>query len=409
MLLNETQFAKYLNTVCNFTSKSDKKEDVRYVRCNASVDAVLETLNTNNVDYTPSNLLDTPISGADRFNNSIFIVEWKGFNINIKADGSGTKQKSLAPNRIIKVGHKYTSALEFKKDVISGLKSCDAVATHTYTTAVNLLSCIETGDPLELTEQMKISSEKSIINSDLGEVMLAYSRLLTVGGIIEFPITSNQSGFDFYHNGIPISAKSAKGSSRFLIAGQPEIVDKIDNINSSDFNKMFNHWHKREMVEVLDSSIPLCTQIEKFAISHLGGKITDQTLLEYVVNTTYEQMVLDIIRCQDGGKLGVPASNSKQDRTKSNYNNGSLHPVKFALLTIWERYIVIQNQVEFNKIATMLTSDSDIVFEYFDYCVDNKEVLIKNLDITKYSEWNIRYHANANSWLQNYPALVGIK
>ena len=398
----ETQFANWLDVRSNMKVK----DGIRYVRCNADTDVVLALLEENSIPVTKSNLQAYPISGAPRFNDSIFIANWNGNDIKIKTNASGTKQKSLAPNRIIKVGYDYTSAEEFKKDIILGLQLCDEVPIATMKSCENILACIDTGNPLEVTEQMKDQGAKSIINSDFGEIALAYWRLFHLGGTILFPTSSNQSDFDFYHNGVRISAKSSNGSSRYLISDNNDIEEVILSLGTSDLEVMFKHWHNRDLIDMLNTSITLCKSLSKFAYYNLSGSITETTLARYVDTNTYDDFIEHLVASQDGGTLGVPR---KEAEAKALWDKGDLNPIKFALLTVWARYTVEENAKGFQEIAQKITADNDIIFEYFDYSISNQEILITNKAITKYSEWSIRYHSNANSHKNNFPALVGIE
>ena len=398
----ESQFAKW------FAIRSDMKtrNNLRYVRCNADVDAVLSVLEGNEITYKKSNLIETPISGASRFNDSIFIVKWNDNDILVKTDASGTKQKSLAPNQLIKTGYEYTDPKELKKDCILNLRNNDDITAATMKSCKSLFTCIETGEPLKITEQMKDLSEKSKITSDFGEIALAYYRLFHQGGVILFPTASNQSDFDFYHNGVRISAKGDKGSSRYLIGGNKEIEEIILYLGTSDLEVMFKHWYDRDLVSMLHTSIALCEPLSKFAYYNLSGSITETSLARYIATTTYDDFIEHLVTSQDGETLGVPR---KEAEAKALWNKGDLNPILFALLTVWARNIVKENVEDFQKIAQKITENNDIVFEYFDYSIEDQQIQITNKKITKYTEWDIRYHSNANSYKNNFPALVGIK
>jgi len=398
----ESKFAKW------FAIRSDMKikNNIRYVRCNADTDTVLSVLDENSVPYIKSNRIETPISGVSRFNDSIFIVKWNNNDIKIKTDASGTKQKSLAPNQLIKVGYEYTDSEELKNDCILSLRNNNDITVATMKSCESIFTCIDTGGPLKITEQMKNLSEKSKITSDFGETVLAYYRLFHLGGTILFPTASNQSDFDFYHNGVRISAKGDKGSSRYLVGGNKEIEKVIISLGNSDLEVMFKHWYRRDLTDMLHTSIALCEPLSKFAYYNLSGSITETSLARYVGTTSYDDFIDHLVVSQDGAKLGVP---KKETEARALWNKGDLNPIKFALLTVWARNIVKENEKDFQKIAQKITANNDIIFEYFDYSIEDQQILINNKKITKYSEWNIRYHSNANSHKNNFPALVGIK
>jgi hypothetical protein len=398
----ETQFARWIQV----RSDRQTKDGVPYVRCNTDIDDGLLLLEENGIPFTKSNRFDTPISNSSGFNDSIFVIQWKGNDINIKFNRHGTTQKSLAPNRIIKVGYEYTSHKELRKDMILGLQNANEVTSASYTSCLNLLTCIETDGPLEITEQMKDLSEKSKITSDFGEIALAYYRLFHQGGVILFPTASNQSDFDFYHNGTRISAKGDKGSSRYLIGDNSEIEEVITSFGTSDLEVMFKHWYNRDLIDMLNTSIALCESLSKFADYNLSGSITETTLARYVNTNTYDDFIEHLIASQDGGTLGIPR---KEAEAKVLWDNSDLNPIKFALLTVWARNIVHENSEDFQKIAQKITANNDIIFEYFDYIIEDQEILITNKEITKYSEWGIRYHSNYGSYKNNFPSLVGIK
>lgn len=396
----ETSFAEKLSDF-GFSCKRVNK-GIPYVRCSAKRTVVENALNELGLEFRVSNLVETPISGSQRFNDSILLVGWRNSVIKIKTDSAGVKQKRLAPNKLIAVGIDYIDASVLFNDCLRGLEShCNA---EERLACVNILEAIRDESNITLTPLLCNPIEKSKITSDFGEIALAYKRLYFLGGSIHFPSASNQSDFDFFHNGIPISAKGEKGSSRYLVAGNNSF--SISSLPESNMSNMFCCWQSRDVFGLLNFAAEDCTQLRYW--KDKLQSFSETSLLEFVEKTHYDDFIQDIKNCQGGSTLGIP-SKRLEHKTRENYKQKSLHPILFALLTLWARYYVIENQEAFNQMASKITSSSNIVFEYFDYDSNTGEIIIKQTKITKYKVWDIRYHSNANSSLNNYPALQGIR
>jgi hypothetical protein len=398
----ESEFSKFLRNQLNVKCVSTSKEDIKYIRCSTKKENVEKLLIEQSITYRHSNLSETPVSGSSRFDDAILIANWQNNKIVIKTDPPGVKQKKLSPNKLIKPNYNYIFADELYNDVTFGLQNDSDIDSETVESCINILNAIKYKTSLILTNTLKNPTEKSKITSDFGEIALAYRRLLLQGGTILFPAASNQSNFDFYHNDIPISAKGQKGSSRFLISGNTTIESRIFSLGESNIEKMFKSWYSRNILKMLEYASYDCKELE-YWFNKLGKTIDDTSLKNYILSNSYATFIQDIKSCQNNNILGVPTEKTVEGK----YNAGSLHPIKFALLTIWARYYVNQNLDIFNKIAIMLTSDSNIVFEYFNYDTISQEIQITNSSITTYSDWEIVYHSNANSALNNYPALRG--
>ena len=396
----ETSFAEQLSDF-GFSCKRVNK-GIPYVRCSASRTVVENALSELGLEFKVSNLIETPISGSIRFNESILITYWRDSDIKIKTDSPGVKQKKLAPNKLINVGFDYTFASVLFEDCVRGLElHC---SSEERTSCVNILTAIRDKTTLSLTPLLCDPIEKSKITSDFGEIALAYKRLCFDGGVIHFPTASNQRDFDFFHNSVPISAKGEKGSNRYLIAGNEFLP--IDTLSENSMTQMFRCWQSRDIFGLLDFAAEDCTQLRYW--KNKCQSITEESLLEYVEKTPYDEFVQDIRDCQGGLTLGLP-SFRLEHKTRKNYKQKSLHPIMFALLTIWARYYPIENEKAFNEAASKITVNSNIVFEYFDYDTTTGNFITKLSEINKYKIWKIRYHSNANSSLNNYPALQGIK
>jgi hypothetical protein len=386
----------------NIKANRQRKNNIPFIRVKAVLANVAPLLNNQNLTYNQVSVANYPITNAPRFYNCIYEVSGLAVKVLIKVDCSNSViQKILAPNNLKIENKVYSDPAALKQDIIAGLNSSGASA-ETVISCINILDAIENDTNITLTNTLLNTTDKSKITSDFGEVALAFRRLIKQGGDILFPVNSNQSDFDFYHNGIPISAKGDKGSSRYLIGGNSEIANHIDKLGDSNIERMFKAWHKRDMLAVFEHAAPDCPEIDWWNKKLQG--FTESNILTFTHNHTWDEFVQAIKDSQNDGLLGIPKKN------RETYEAGNPNPLLFALLTIWARYYNVHNGKKFNSIACEMlkTSKSKIVFEFFNYNNTGK-VLITNQAITTYSKWDIRYHGNANTSLNNYPALEGLK
>lgn len=393
-----------LITQNNLRAVRKTKNKIPYVRVMATLDQVSPLLDRQGLVYEQVSVDNYPITGAARFYDAIFKITYSSGDVIIKVTpAENVVQKILAPNNLRIENKLYTDAAVLKQDIIVGLNSCGA-SSDTVISCINILNAIENDSDIVLTDTLRNSKDKSKITSDFGEVVLAFRRLVTQGGDILFPVSSNQPDFDFFHNGVPISAKGSKGSSRYLIGGNKEIAAYINNLGDSNIERMFKAWHNRDMPSVFEHAAPDCPEINWW--KQKLQRFTQESILSFTQKHTWEQFVQFIKDSQNGGLLGIP--DEKKNRTT--YESGDTNPLMFALLTIWARYYTVHNSQQFNDLACEMHrySESKIIFEFFNYDTNGK-VLISNQAITTYDRWDIRYHGNASKSLNNYPALEGLR
>ena len=397
------QFVNLLNE-SNIVAGTNSKNKIKYIRVKASLEDTICLLNQFNIPYENVSVIDYPVTGASRFSDFILKITWLSSDIILKTNCSGVTQKDLAPNKLGIENKLYTDAAVFKADILQGLVTSGA-SQAVATACTNIINAIENGVNITITDALLNPMDKSKITSDFGEVALAFSRMFNQGGSVFFPAASNHSDFDFYHNQIPISAKGNKGSSRYLIGGNKEIANHINELGDSNIEQMFKSWYKRDMYSVFTYAAPNCPEILWWG-NKLNG-FTADSILQYTLTHTWDQFVSDIKKSQNNATLGIPSEN----KNRATYEAGDSNPLLFALLTIWARYYNTHNSNEFNQIVCAMLKDSQskIVFEFFNYDSNTGEILITNQKITKYSVWGIRYHGNATSSLNNYPALEGLK
>lgn len=394
-----------LITQNNLRAVRKTKNKIPYVRVMATIDQVSPLFEDHNLVYEQVNVSDYPITGAPRFYECIFKVLCSAEDVLIKVDDDrGVRQKILAPNNLGIENKVYSDPVALKEDIIRGLNNCGA-SGDTVVSCINILDAIENDSSIVLTDTLLNSKDKSKITSDFGEVVLAYRRLCKQGGTILFPAASNQENFDFYHNGVSISAKGDKGSSRYLVCNNEKISGYIDKLGNSNIEQMFKSWYVRDMLGVFENSAPDCPEINWWKQKLQG--FTEANILAFTKNHTWDEFVQAIKDSQNGGMLGIP----NELKNRSTYESGDTNPLVFSLLTIWARYYTVYNSQNFNKLVCKMFKNvkSDVIFEFFNYENKTGRVLITNQAITTYDRWDIRYHGNASKSLNNYPALEGLR
>jgi hypothetical protein len=366
---------KALLALHNIQAISKRTNDIPHLRVKAPLDGVTPVLDSQNLVYNQVSVNDYPVTGADRFKDCIFEVLCSSGPVIIKVDSdSGVRQKILAPNNLKIEGKVYSDSAVLKQDIIAGLNSC-GVSSDTVISCINILDAVENDTNIIITDTLRNATEKSKITSDFGEVVLAFRRLVKQGGTILFPVNSNQENIDFYKMG------------------------------DSNIEKMFRAWYNRDMLGAFTYAAPDCPEINWWKEKLQG--FTEANIAAYTQNHTWDEFVQSIKDSQNGDKLGTP----NEEKNRSTYEKGDANPLMFALLTIWARYYNAHNGREFNKIVCKMFKNvkSDVVFEFFNYENKTGRVLISNQAITTYNKWDIHYHGNAKTSLNNYPAVKGLR
>ena len=306
------------------------------------------------------------------------------------------KRKDVTPDRIGLGNKTFTDASQMRIAVQTGLSNC---TTEENTIALmSILDVVDAGGKFENTHVL--TADKSRITSDFGEVVSAYVRVKN-GQEVFFPKESNYPGIDFFADGVGVSAKGDKGSSRLSTIDYVDAIAKLGNSNEA---QVLKHLSNRRIYEMIDTAANNCAELN-FWKTKLGN-ITAESVLDYVSNYTYDNYISDVKQSQNGAVIGLP---KKEEQCRTYWANKDINPLLFTLCTFVDRYYSEQNVDKLSNLVVQLFNTSNIEFEYFDYDVNENTISINILPITQYKVWKINYWGNAASALNNWPAVKGME
>lgn len=305
------------------------------------------------------------------------------------------KRKDVTPDRIGLGGQTFNSTEHMRSAIHKGLLDC--------TTNENTVALMSILDVVDYNSEFKnthvLAADKSRITSDFGEVVSAYMRVKN-GQEVFFPKESNYPGVDFFADGIGVSAKGDKGSSRLSTI---DYADEINELGDSNVERVIKHLSQRQIFDVFNVAADACPQLAYW--KDKLGQITHDTMLAYINDNTYDTYLDDIRSCQDGAGIAIP---KKEEQCRVYWSKGDINPLLFTFCTLIDRYYSEQNDAAISQTVAELFAESDIEFEYFDYNIEENSISINVLPITQYTKWKINYWGNAASALNNWPAVAGI-
>ena len=306
------------------------------------------------------------------------------------------KRKDVTPDRIGLGNKTFTDANQMRNAVQAGLKNCTTLENTV--ALMSILNVVDDGKTFENTHVL--TADKSRITSDFGEVVSAYVRVKN-GQEVFFPKESNYPGIDFFADGVGVSAKGDKGSSRLSTIDYVDAISKLGNTNEA---QVLQHLSNRQIYQMIDIAADNCAEL-KFWKTKLGS-ITSDTMIAYISNYTYDDYVADVKESQNGAVIGLP---KKETQCRTYWANKDINPLLFTLCTFVDRYYSEKNVDKLSNLVVQLFNTSNIEFEYFDYDVSANTISINILPITQYKVWKINYWGNAASALNNWPAVKGIE
>tara|TARA_R110000868_G_scaffold210457_1_gene460508 strand:+ start:786 stop:1988 length:1203 start_codon:yes stop_codon:yes gene_type:complete len=306
------------------------------------------------------------------------------------------KRKDVTPDRIGLGNKTFTDAKQMRDTVLAGLTNC---TTNENTIALmSILDVVDTDGEFQNTHVL--IADKSRITSDFGEVVSAYVRVKK-GQEVFFPKESNYPGIDFFADGVGVSAKGDKGSSRLSTIDYVDAISKLGDTNEA---QVLKHLSNRRIYEMIDTAADNCAELN-FWKNKLNG-ITADSMLSYISNCTYDDYIEDLKSSQNSAVIGLP---KKEAQCRTYWTNKDINPLLFTLCTFVDRYYSEKNVDKLSDLVVQLFNTSNIEFEYFDYDVSANNVNINILPITQYKVWKINYWGNAASALNNWPAVKGIE
>jgi hypothetical protein len=397
---NERQLINYLReNICpqgRFERSQDKdKRNYHVTVKDADSDTVYESLIAKGYQLTDS----------DRHHSSAYVGKKLIFNGNEvylvvrDKNSNGThymKRKEVTPDRIGLGGKTFDNALQMREEIYNGLSSCTSVDN-----TVALMSILDVVDGLGKFKNTHIlSADKSRITSDFGEVVSAYIRV-TKGQKVFFPKESNHPSVDFFADGVGVSAKGDKGSSRLSII---DYADSIQTLGNSNVAQVLKYLCDRKIYDVLNVAADACDELQFF--KNKLRTITMESMKKYVNDVNYDTYVKDIITAQKGGIIGLP---KKETECRNYWSKGDVNPLLFTLCTFLHRFYSQQNIDKLSELVVKLFTDTNIEFEYFDYDINAESISIDILPISQYKVWEINYWGNAASALNNWPAVKGLQ
>jgi len=375
--------------------KDKDKQNHHITLRDISREEVYSTLETMGLEVFPSSRTHSTAYTGNKvlYENSEVYFVVRDRNTNAK---HYMRRKEVTPDAIGLGGQTFTDPNTLKQATLQGLLGC---TTKENTQALmSILNKIDGSGEFELKEIL--STDKSRITSDFGEVASAYARTLK-GQTVEFPARSNFEGVDFFADGVGVSAKGDKGSSRLSVVDFKDAVATLDNSNAS---RVLTELSDRNIYDVLEIASEVCEQLTYW--KDKVGNFSKESLIKYTEQNTYDNYLEDIKQCQDGEVLGIP---KKEPQCRTCWLENDHNPLLFTLLTILDRYYSEQNLKEISDNVVKLFINTNIEFEYFDYNVDTETIDINILPISQYKIWKINYWGNAGNALNNWPAVKGVE
>jgi hypothetical protein len=348
-----------------------------------------EILTKDGIDYKIAE--DGAYSGTPDYKDHGLDVTWNGKLIPILVaihKPGRIKRKSLAPARLGLNGFETSSASDFKAKVLSSIKG-----NQFYDVLVSMLNNIEKETPIVNLDSI-IKEDVSRITSDFGEILSAYKSVLN-GNHISFPAHSNNNIADFYENGKPISVKNDKGGGKLNLTSYKDLID-VSTLPGKFLKAMAEH--NRD--DVIQYGLALDSRLKDIVPSG-----STEGLKQFVLENDYDSFLDNIKQNPDLRGLGIPRM---YDRSKALWNEGSLEPIHFTLLTLINRI-----WGESNKGIKQI---SDVVNDIFIYKskfskveVDGLNIKITEVKFNKIKQWKLEYHSRCYAAWHNWPAIQPVK
>lgn len=327
-----------------FDCDKKRKNSLVGVRVKAKEQDVLSVLDELDIKYERVSTQEYPITGGKDLREHVFLVNYNSQRTLIVTNGDGAVRKSFSPVILGLGGKTYTNINEMKADVVAAL-SLSNQHQDLISGCQHILDSIDGTATFNTTPALK--DNKGVITSDFGEIALAYNRLKNLGGSIFFPATGNFLNVDFFHNGIPISAKGDAGGSRYSFCKNVSVLSVINQLGDSNIEMMIKKWYDRDMFGVFNYASYDCPELNWW--KNKLGTFDKQSLIDYVSSNDWSQYISDVESCQPNN-VGKPLGIST-DKFKNNYESGCHKPLLFTLLTIWSNYYYHQHSNEITNFA----------------------------------------------------------
>lgn len=373
-----------------------KFNDATGIRTRDDLARVLEKLGI-------SNLTPKVLSGAPKYADRGFLVEWNNYSIQILLNSSNQEQgfyprKTFSPEKLNLDGYKTTTnnpAKEIADRAIDSINQSAIINDLHKPIITEIINSVLEQRTFAESKWLNESGELSKIESDLGETLAAiYSALQ--GNQISFPDTSNNKFADFIENTTLVSVKSPKG-------GSVNLSDFADILpNKTPVERVFWSCGNHDKEELFAAAAVGKGIIQD--LSNLVGGTTIASVQKFVNATEYDTFYNWIKSHKENPTLlGLP----DEGVPRTIWANGNLDPFYFTLCTLINRIWAENNQPEIsNVLKSILTGP-----KFLDVCIDvNKKcVIITEQHFDDVENWTMHYWSRATKAFHNWPAARRIK
>lgn len=293
----------------------------------------------------------------------------------------------------------------FRANIISGLKNINEVEIELF---LSLLDNIQKKTPI--IETTFLSTNKSKITSDFGEVLAAYEDVVN-GHEIKFTNKSNQKVVDYYvflnNKWKEVSVKNPKGGGKVNVSDYVDFIDVSDekNMAAQILHSIGSH-NRDKLFELCVLSCPQVTQVAKI----IGG-ISKAARTRYVkthkYDQFYDQIKSDPLFVVNATPIGIP----KEQEWKLNeltprfaWEKGSLEPLDFTLNTLISRF---WGETNIDKISEILTKI--LTKPKFKVVDIGQHVVISEIEFADINKWKTVYWSRATKAWHNWIAVAPAK
>jgi hypothetical protein len=359
-------------------------------------------------------------SGKITYENRGYEVEWNNSSIRILLNSSNQEEglyprKTFGPEKLGLSGFVTSSDKKFIDTIKLTIKEIDSIADEHKIVIVDLIESVLEDRQFNNHSWLQNSSELSILESDLGEVLaIAYS--LKCGKTISVPDTSNNKLTDFNEDNVPVSVKSTKGGSVTLteipISADNTPVEQVIKACGITFNEAkqtLGHKNKKETAQYRKERIYECA-------AKMPGIIKDLSILtkgttfnnvkEFIKTTTYFNFIQWVkSHPENTNGLGIPDMEVESNKM---WNEGSTEPFYFTLCTlIFNGPWVKKNQQEVSSVLKSILTGP----KFYDVKIDlnNKRVIIKEQKFDNVENWTTHYWSRCYAAFHNLPGARRMK
>jgi hypothetical protein len=335
-------------------------------------------------------------TGSPTYKGHGFDVSWNGKTVGVLlgvARAGNIERKKYSPKNLNLAGKTFNNITAFRNDVVKSLTQVEA-DVGIRDCLISMLDNIESGTAV--TKHAFLKNNLNKVTSDFGEVLGAFISVKK-GNSVFFPETSNNNIADFYENNLPVSAKGRKAGNTLNLGSYKDLIPKTTNTEKFLYSLA---THNKDLFFEMGAN--LCPEAKLIA-SWVGGT-SEAKVKAYIKKTSFDQFY-DKIKSNDSFKgLGIPLE-SKNDRPKDFWDEGSTDPFYFTVNTIINR---LWGRVHTAEITSVINGlNANVKFLHIDLVGVN--ITATEVPFVSIEQWGTHYWSRATKAFHNWMAVQSIE